>query len=579
MINILIYSEPIVFLEQIEKNSGLLGHFNHNLINPLKYSKNHKYKIYVICNEFQLLDEQIGYDIEIIRLTQKELTNNWKYKPFDLTEQWQTGLYDKNIFKYYCHLFREKITFKPDIIFTVFRVPFLEKLFKNTLILGSSVGIISRSPYPHTSSYVIGDLGRSFDCYTSKYWNSIKNRHQLSFINKKLLEEFKIKIRKILDKNNPYKELLRKYRKDYKYLYLLPLGVPFDMYLAKQGTYRSSLHFLLDVLDNTPDYIGIIVTTHPRYLNYLDEEMICSLKKIYKNFLNDPIFIKYLSASQFLLPEVDGVISMATSVALQAMIFDKKIIALSETFLDFIRDASSFEEFAKILDKPATNKDDLLFWYLTRYCPTAKYYLDSEWLDTFLMRSLEKFKKKDFADFYELIDEPSVIFNYLIENLDDNIPYRTQNINNRDKEIFFKIKYNNPIKYNRDFLFKNNSLDNIYLNEGFSLPENDHIWTNQNIAEIEFPIQLTNTKLRLSIMGSVLTKLQTIEIMVNNHIYGKIENDIFDIVINTNDLKEKKHLNIKLIVSKLFSPKELGMNDDPRKLGFALISIGLYEYN
>jgi len=261
------------------------------------------------------------------------------------------------------------------------------------------------------------------------------------------------------------------------------------------------------------------------------------------------------------------------------MIFDKKIITLGETFLDCIRDASSLEEFAKTLGKQATNKDDLLFWFLTRYCANEKYGLDSEWLDSFLTRSLEKFKNKDFANFYELIDEPSVIFNHLIENLDENIPYRAQNINNRDKEMILNMKNNIPIEYNRDFLFKTNSLDNIYLGVGFSLPEPDHIWTNQNTAEIEFPIQLTKTDIKLTIKGNMLTTMQTVEIMINDIVCGRIENNSCDFIIKVDMLEGKKYLNIKLIMSKLYSPKELGMNDDPRKLGFALFSIGLYEYN
>jgi len=579
MVNILIYSDPIMFLEQIEKNSLFFDHFIYTLINPLSKIQNQKYKFWIICNEFHLLDEQINYDVNLIRMTQRELTNNWEYKPFELIEQWQTGLYSNKTLSYYCKLFSKKILFKPDIIFTIFKAPFLEKMFKNTLILGHSVGILSRTPYLHTASYVIGDLSRPFDSYISKYWKLIKPRHQLTDNYKKLIEEFKAKAKNILDKKNPYKLLLNEYRSRFKYLYLLPLTLPFDMYFARQKTYASQLHLLLDVLDNTPDNVGIIVTTHPRLLDYLDEEMISSLRKRYRHFLYDQSFVKYLSASQFILPEIDGVISMGSSVTLQAMIFDKKIITLGETFLDCIRDASSLEEFAKTLGKQATNKDDLLFWFLTRYCANEKYGLDSEWLDSFLTRSLEKFKNKDFANFYELIDEPSVIFNHLIENLDENIPYRAQNINNRDKEMILNMKNNIPIEYNRDFLFKTNSLDNIYLGVGFSLPEPDHIWTNQNTAEIEFPIQLTKTDIKLTIKGNMLTTMQTVEIMINDIVCGRIENNSCDFIIKVDMLEGKKYLNIKLIMSKLYSPKELGMNDDPRKLGFALFSIGLYEYN
>lgn len=577
MINVLIYSEPIIFLEQVEKNSGLLSHLAYSLINPLNNCQNNKYKIYLICNEFQFLDKQITCDVELIRMTQRELTNGYRYKPFELMEQWQTGLYSDEILEYYCDLFSKKIKFKPDIIFTIFRTPFLEKLFKNTLILGSSVGIVSRPPFPHTLSYVIGDLGRCFDCYTSEYWKSIKYKHQLSEKNKILLGKLKTKVKEILNKNNPYKEILNEFRKKYKYLYLIPFTQPFDMYLSKQRIYNSYFPLLLDVLDNTPENVGIIVTTHPRLLNYLDEEMIASLKKKYGHFLHDPLFNKYLSTSQFLLPEIDGVISLGSSVSLQTMFFDKKIITLGETFLDCIRDTSTLKEFAMTLDTPAANKDDMLFWYLTRYCPTSKYYLDSEWLDKFLMRSLEKYKNKDFENFYELIDEPSVIINHLIESLDENIPYRANNISDFTKENIINLQNNIPIQYNREFRFNLGSFDVIYLREGFSKPEQDQIWTNKNTAEIEFPVTINKNDVKLIIKGVTLTPLQIVDIAINDINHGKIENGIGEIIIKANELTGK-YLNIKLIMSKLYSPKELGMNDDTRELGFALTSIGLNEY-
>jgi len=44
-------------------------------------------------------------------------------------------------------------------------------------------------------------------------------------------------------------------------------------------------------------------------------------------------------------------------------------------------------------------------------------------------------------------------------------------------------------------------------------------------------------------------------------------------------LQNQNYLDIRLIISKPYTPKELGMGEDARTLGFSLEAIGLYEMN
>jgi hypothetical protein len=136
-----------------------------------------------------------------------------------------------------------------------------------------------------------------------------------------------------------------------------------------------------------------------------------------------------------------------------------------------------------------------------------------------------------------------------------------------------------PIDYNQELLFNQNSLAINYLEKGFSNPEDNLIWTDQDTAEINIPISLTKTDLKLTIRGRRLTPLQTVEIIVNNYSYGKIENQDSEFIIKADELLGQKNLNIRFIISKPYSPKELGISDDIRTLGFALIAIGLYEFD
>ena len=412
-----------MFLEQIEKCQDHFNHLFYLYVKPLMSAKRREYRFQIICNEY--LDAS-GVDnrsnVSVIRVTQRELTNNWNYKPLTLLEGWAKGDYDQENLDYYCDIFRSKITEYPDLILSITDVPFLSKLFSNALLLGCNLGFFCRPPYPHTVSYFLGDAGMHMGSYACKYLDSVLSNNQLTENSLKLVTSFKNAVTELLKKTNPYNDLVEILRKKYDYLYILPLSLPSSAGNAKAREYNSDFHFLLDVLDNTPDNVGIIVTMHPSLLDYMDKEMISFLGAKYNNFIYDSTFSEYLSVSQFLLPEVDGIICRITSLALQAMTFDKKIITIGDDFLKGIRDHSSISEFVDNLDKPARNRDDLLYWFITRHCITPKYYLDSEWLDGFFIRSLEKYRNREFEDFYDLIDDPEVVINYLINNLNGNFP-------------------------------------------------------------------------------------------------------------------------------------------------------------
>jgi len=144
------------------------------------------------------------------------------------------------------------------------------------------------------------------------------------------------------------------------------------------------------------------------------------------------------------------------------------------------------------------------------------------------------------------------------------------------EEISVKVK-NLPIDYNQEFLFNQYSFAINYLGAGFSTPEDNFTWTNQETAEIKIPIPLTKTDLKLKIRGKRLTPSQIIEIIVNNHSYGKVKDYDTDFIIKADELLGQNFLNIIINISKPHTPKELGLGDDLRTLGFALIAIALYE--
>jgi hypothetical protein len=141
------------------------------------------------------------------------------------------------------------------------------------------------------------------------------------------------------------------------------------------------------------------------------------------------------------------------------------------------------------------------------------------------------------------------------------------------------LKYLDLFKFNQELQFGIDSYSINYLIKGFSSPEGDHIWTDKEEAEIRIPIQTTNSDLRLTIRGIKLTSSQTIKFVINDRVYGNLENGNNEFIILADELLNQNYLNIKIITSKLYTPIELGIGRDPRTLGFSLQAIGLYENN
>jgi len=149
-----------------------------------------------------------------------------------------------------------------------------------------------------------------------------------------------------------------------------------------------------------------------------------------------------------------------------------------------------------------------------------------------------------------------------------------ERLNEQIVQLEERVK-NIPVDCNQELFFKKNSFATNYLGKGFSDPENNFTWTNQETAEINIPILFKNTDLIIIIRGKLLTPSQTVEVIINNRTYGEIKNFNSKYIIKDKELLNQNNLNIKFLISKPYSPKELGINDDSRTLGFALTAISL----
>jgi len=114
------------------------------------------------------------------------------------------------------------------------------------------------------------------------------------------------------------------------------------------------------------------------------------LRGTFPNMIFLDEFRRYQSSSQFLVPRVDGVWSVSSSVGYQALLFNRLLGSPPSTELSKIADATTFENFfSRLGDRNPTNPDRFIAWLLERYLVPGMLLADGHWFRDYLQRRLD----------------------------------------------------------------------------------------------------------------------------------------------------------------------------------------------
>jgi hypothetical protein len=468
---ILFYVEPLIEKDNPYWKEGWVSIFCSKIINTLKRSNN-IYDFLIITNE--AIAQKANIDTSIVQLTQKELLSPFETTNYlDITSSWHLETYSSKQLEDYKILMLEKLNgFIPEIIITFSPVPFFRDMFKDTLILHHEYSIFSRLPYPQ--SWFLDPIGMHSNLFLDEFQNEIK-AIKLSDNQKKLIDNFKQSCQNVLFSKSPLKSIFEEKRNQFDYLVLLPLQ--FSRYYSFDDLvpFKSQYEYCVYVLDNVPSNIGIVLNTHPEY-PVISLEAIDFLKIKYSNFIYEDDFNTIYASGQFILPFVDAVITVSSSIGLQTLFFDKKLITLSDKTFSFIADDTSIHNIKKVLESKNVDKNSFLYFILTRYAITEEYLYNPDWLDNFFVESLNKYRKQDITfEFYKAIDTDENIFKTLSQTINDNSKLVPQ-VTNKLFIQFFMANINgfseeNSIKFpvlsnNQDQIFEfdlNNKIDIMSL--------------------------------------------------------------------------------------------------------------------
>jgi predicted HAD superfamily hydrolase len=280
--------------------------------------------------------------------------------------------------------------FEPDVVLMhETHAPFLGAAFPNALLLHSMYGMTYRMPYPRLTL---------FD-HQGLYQNSLLATHAeiirdlpLPDVERRLLASVRNWFATQIVPHDPAWRFIEPYQSRYDKLVLVPLQVDGYFAFSECSNYSSQLEFLEDVLRRAPNNWGIIVTEHSEYNSFIDEFNLNRLRRLYPNLIYSQDLGSIPYVSQALLPHVDCVVSVSSSVALQSMIFDCAVVAAGESHINAVA-TCTLDQLPRCfeLHEPGS-RDGILHFLLTRYHNiTAQHVHDGAGLFAFLAERYEIF--------------------------------------------------------------------------------------------------------------------------------------------------------------------------------------------
>jgi hypothetical protein len=271
--------------------------------------------------------------------------------------------------------------FEPDVVLTHSPAPFLRTAFPGATVLHYESGLLKFPPFPMSFYFdPDGFFGQSLLANRAGALRRLSitagQQVRLDALRKLFLDE-------LLIAKSPFAGVMRRHAGRFPRRILLPLQFNNFFGFDSNCPFRSQFEYARWVLERTPPEIGVVLTQHV-YFERLEEEALAFLKLQFPNLIHEAAFDDYNTASQFLLADVDAVVTVTSSVGMQSLWWRKPLIAVGSSHLVVAADASDPADVNEIIDRewPAW-KDPLLYWLLTHYYAPAAYVYSSDWLPVF----------------------------------------------------------------------------------------------------------------------------------------------------------------------------------------------------
>ena len=282
--------------------------------------------------------------------------------------------------------------FAPDIVIGFAgQANYLAGLWPAALRLHIERGHFGRDPYPFSMYFDhVGTHGKS----AVGSVGGLQLAYPLTSDGRALVSAFRAQMTAAFNSRDPFQT--QALRRRFDRLCLLPLQVSNEFSFDGLVSYRTQFEYLYDVLAAAPKDVAVIVTEHPNGDPVLRRSGPGSnmdmLRRAFPNIVFLDEFRQCPSPSQLLVPRVDGIWSVSSSVGYQALLFNRLLGSPSSTELSHVADATTFDDFfARLGHRKSTNvgADNFLAWLLERYLVPATLLTDGHWFHDYLQRRLD----------------------------------------------------------------------------------------------------------------------------------------------------------------------------------------------
>ncbi len=321
----------------------------------------------------------------------------------------------------YGALVREALgAFEPDVMMSLTPAPQLKRAYPRALLLATETAAYSRAPFP--MSVFFDPCGFWADSVPAREAAALRARAP-SPDEVALTATLRRRFGAFFEATTPFADLERELRAQYPRLGFLPLQFGGESGFDLNAPFRNQGEYLFHVLEQLPRDVGLMVVEHPtaHFIgDVIDEETQAFLRARYPHvrFID---FRSADSAGQYLIHHADFVISVSSSLAIQAMLFGRPVVSVGRSHL------ARWAEIQGIESLPATSEpigadptlEPLLAWLVAHYFVPMELVRDPEWLNAFLLRAVERAKGERLGlDFFDPVASPERLTKILFRDLD-----------------------------------------------------------------------------------------------------------------------------------------------------------------
>ncbi len=285
-------------------------------------------KIKMLCYEY--LKSEIGnkklfpsnVDCEFVFVKNSDIS-----KYFDNWHNYWIGLEninDTNIEQYKAFYLEMIGHFKPDIGFVMGNTLTFKKI-TNLPTFSYDQCFLDRFPFSATL-FCMRNNNHSF--YNHYGDLSQLKKVPIEHFDLQWLDDIRNGYANLFHKINPFTNYIQSLRKKFKKIILLPLSLTHGDKAYQEDQVSVAWKNLLHI----PSDIGVIVTLHPM-LTKSSKKEIEWLKTLHPNVIFEQNINKINFSSQYLLHLVDGIIANGSSLALQAIFFQKPLFCVVKNFI------------------------------------------------------------------------------------------------------------------------------------------------------------------------------------------------------------------------------------------------------